>query len=117
MNTEHLKNFEKKTSLNIRKTFQCNDFHNIFEQVTVTNKTENLLSNMELLINKNMYDIAIPIWVMKDSSTFQCKIFVREYHVYMNIWEPLVGKCLETKKETTNEMNKTAVVVIRIQFL
>ena len=117
MNTEHSKNFEKKTSLNIRKAFQCSDFHNIFEQATVTNKVENHLSNMELLINKNMYDVAIPLWVMKDSSTFQCESFVREYHVYMNIWEPLVDKCLESKKETTNEMNKTAVAVIRIQFL
>ena len=72
MNIGHSKNFEKKTSLDIRETFQCNDFHNIFEQTNGTNKAENHLSNMKLLINKNMYDVAIPIWVMKDISAFQC---------------------------------------------
>ena len=97
MNMEHSKNSEKKTSLNIRKTFKCNDFHNIFELTTETNKTENHLSNMELLISEDMYDVAIPIWVMKDSSTFQCDSFVRGYHVYMNIWEPLVGECLNQR--------------------
>ena len=61
MNIEHSKNFEKKTSLNIRKTFQCNDFHNIFEQTAETNKAENHLSNIELLINEDIYDVAIPI--------------------------------------------------------
>ena len=60
-----------------------------------------------------MYDVAIPIWVMKDSSTFQCDSFVRGYHVYMNIWEPLLSECLKSRKEPTNEMDKTAVVVIR----
>ena len=39
MNIEHSKNFGKKT--NIRKTFHRNDFHNIFELATGTNKTEN----------------------------------------------------------------------------
>ena len=108
------KKFLKKTLLNIRKTFQCNDFHNIFELTTGTNKTENHLSNMELVINEDMYDVAIPVWVMKDSSTFQCDSFVRGYHVYMNVWEPLVGECLKRKKEPTNKMDKTAVAVIRI---
>ena len=61
-----------------------------------------------------MYDIAIPIWVMKDSLTFQCDSFVRGYHACMNIWEPLVGKCLKNRKELTNEMGKTAVALIRI---
>ena len=47
MNIELSKNFEKNTSLNIRKTFQCNDFHNIFELTTGFNKADNHLSNME----------------------------------------------------------------------
>ena len=51
---------------------------------------------------------------MKDSSTFQCDSFVRGCHVYMNIWEPLFGECLKSRKEPTNEMDKTAVAVIRI---
>ena len=61
-----------------------------------------------------MYDVAIPVWVMEDSSTFQCDSFVRGYHVYVNIWEPLVGECLKSRKEPTNEMDKTAVAVICI---
>ena len=52
----------------MRKTFQCNDFHNIFELTTGTSKAENHVSNMELLINEDMYDVAIPIWVMKPFS-------------------------------------------------
>ena len=73
MTIEHSKNFKKKktpSSLNIQKTFQCNDFHNIFEPRTGTNRVENHLSNMELLINEDMYDVAIPIWVLKDSLIF-----------------------------------------------
>ena len=54
MNIEHSKNSEKITRLNIRKTFQCNDFHNIFDLTTGTNKAENHLSNMKLLINEYM---------------------------------------------------------------
>ena len=51
---------------------------------------------------------------MKDSSTFQCDSFVRGYHVYMNIWEPLVGECLKSRKEPTKQMGKTTVAVIHI---
>ena len=69
MNIERSKNFKKKTSLNIRKTFQCNDFHNIFELTTGTNKAENHLSKKQLQFNEDMY-VAIPIWVMKDSLIF-----------------------------------------------
>ena len=32
----------------------------------------------------------------------------------MNIWEPLVGECLKSRKVPSNEMDKTAVAVIRI---
>ena len=102
--------------MNFRKTYQCNDFRNIFELTTGTNKTENHLWNLELLISEDMYDVAMPIWVMKDSSTFQCDSFVRGYHVYISIWEPLVGECLKSRKESSNEMDKTAVALIRINF-
>ena len=84
MNIEHSKNFEKKNLLNIQITFQSNDFYNIFELTTGTNKVENRLSNMEFLIHEDMYDLAIPIWVMKDSSIFQCDSFARGHYVYMD---------------------------------
>ena len=51
---------------------------------------------------------------MKDSSPFQCDSFVRGYHVYINIWETLVGECLKSRKEPTNELDKTAVAMTRI---
>ena len=63
INIEHSKNLKKKkkkTSLNI-KPFQSDDFHNIFELTFGTSKAGHHLSNMELLINENMYDVAISI--------------------------------------------------------
>ena len=87
-------------------------FLNIF--TTRTSKAKNYLSKMELLINEDMYDVNIPIWIMKESSTFQCDSFIRGYHVYINIWQPLVSKCLKSRKELTNKMDKAAVAVIRI---
>ena len=33
--------------------------------------------------------------------------------VYMKIWEAVVGESLKCRKESTNEMDKTAVAVIR----
>ena len=33
----------------------------------------------------------------------------------MNIWEPLAGDCLKSRKEPRSEMNKTAVAVICIR--
>ena len=51
---------------------------------------------------------------MNDSSPFQCDSFVRGYHVYINIWETLVGECLKSRKEPTNELDKTAVAMTRI---
>ena len=35
------------------------------------------------------------------------------YHVYMIIWKPLIGECLQCVKEPTNEVNKNAVAVVR----
>ena len=61
MNIEHLKNFEEKTPLNTRKTFQCNDFHNIFKLTTKANEADNHLSNMKLLTNEDMCNVAILI--------------------------------------------------------
>ena len=85
-------------------------FLNIF--TTRTSKAKNHLSKMELLINEDMYDVNIPIWIMKESSPFQC--FIRRYHVYINIWLPLVSKCLKSRNEPANKMDKAAVAVIRI---
>ena len=34
-------------------------------------------------------------------------------HVYMIIWKPLVGKCLQYLKELTNKVDKNSVAVAR----
>ena len=68
---------------------------------------------MKLLINKDIYDVVLPIWIMEDSSTFQCESLVRGYHVYISIWDPLVSDCLKSRKYPTSRMSKTAAAVIR----
>ena len=68
---------------------------------------------MKFLINKDIYDVVLPIWIMEDSSTLQCESLVRGYHVYINIWDPLVSDCLKSRKQPTNGMSKTAAAVIR----
>ena len=54
---------------------------------------------------------------MNDGSAFQFDSYVRGYHAYMNIWEPLLGECLKCVKEPTNEVDKYAVAGVRINFL
>ena len=54
---------------------------------------------------------------MNNGSAFQFDTYVRGYHAYMNIWGPLLGKCLKCVKEPTNEVDKHAVAVVRINSL
>ena len=54
---------------------------------------------------------------MNDGSAFQFDSYVRGYHAYMNIWEPLLGECLKCVKEPTNEFDKHAVAVVCIDSL
>ena len=37
---------------------------------------------------------------------------MRGYHVYMIIWKPLVGECLQCLKEPTNEVDKNVVALV-----
>ena len=39
--------------------------------------------------------------------------YIIGYHIYMIIWKPLVGKCLQCVKEQTNEVDKNVVAVVR----
>lgn len=73
---------------------------------------ECFFSNRELLITEDMYDMVILLWIMNDSSTFQCDSCVRGYYVYIEIWKPLVGECLKCVKESTNKVDKNAVAVV-----
>ena len=51
---------------------------------------------------------------MNDGSAFQFDSYYKGYHAYMNIWEPLLGERLKCVKEPTNEVDKHAVAVVRI---
>ena len=68
---------------------------------------------MDLLITKEMYNMAIPICTMNNDSVFQCDSYIRGYHIYINIWEPLLSECLKCMKEPTNAVDKNAVAVVR----
>ena len=57
------------------------------------------------------------ICIMNDGSAFQFDSYVRGYHAYMNIWELLLGDCLKCVKEPTNQVDKHAVAVVRINYL
>ena len=41
---------------------------------------------------------------------------MRGYHVYMIIWKPLVGECLQSVKEPTSQVDKNGVAMVRINF-
>ena len=67
---------------------------------------------MELLISKVMYEIPIPLLIRNDSLSFNKENLIRGYHVYMAVWNPLLGKRLFGKKEPSKEVDKNAVAVI-----
>ena len=43
--------------------------------------------------------------------------FARGYHMYMDIWNPLIGMILRCKRESTNEMDKHAITTMRSNSL
>ena len=47
---------------------------------------------MKLLITEEMYDIAIPLIMDRDSTKLEHESFARGYHAYINIWSPLIGE-------------------------
>ena len=58
---------------------------------------------MELIINEDLCDVAIPVWVMKINQHSCVTVLLED--IYMNIWDPLVGKCLFEKQERANLRN------------
>ena len=69
---------------------------------------------MELLIIEDMYEILIPLLIRNESFSFNYENVIRGYHVYTNIWSPLLGECLSGKKEPSNGVYKNAVAVMRL---
>ena len=54
---------------------------------------------------------------MNDGLAFQFDSYIRGYHAYINIWEPLHGECLKCVKEPANKVDKHAVNVVCINVL
>ena len=50
---------------------------------------------------------------MNDGSAFHFDSYARGYHAYINMWEALLSECLKCVKESTNEVDKDAVAVVR----
>ena len=59
-----------------------------------------------------MYEMEIPIIVDKDLVTYVYDSFARGFHVYMDVWNPVIGEILKCKREPTNEVDKHAVAII-----
>ena len=59
-----------------------------------------------------MYEMEIPILIGKDLVTCECDSFARGVHVYMDIWNPVIGKILKCKRQPTNEVDKHAVAIM-----
>ena len=53
-----------------------------------------------------MYEIEIPIIIEKNLVAYEYGFFTRGYHVYMDIWNSLIGEILKCKREPTNEVDK-----------
>ena len=59
-----------------------------------------------------MYEMEIPIIIDKDLVTYEYDPFARDFHVYMDIWNPVIGEILKCKREPTNEVDKHAVEIM-----
>ena len=64
------------------------------------------------MITEEIYEIEIPIIIDKDLVTYECDTFARGFHVYMDIWNPVIGEILKCKCESTNEVDKHAVAIM-----
>ena len=59
-----------------------------------------------------MYEMEIPIIIDKDLVTYEYDSSARGFHVYMDIWNPVIGDILKCKREPTNEVDKHAVAIM-----
>ena len=57
-----------------------------------------------------MDEVEIPIIIENDLATYEYDSFARDYHKYMDIWNPEIGEILHCKREPTNEVDKHPVV-------
>ena len=83
-------------------------------QKTVFNADNIKLSNV---ITEEIYEIEISIIIKKNLATNGYDSFARDYHAYIDIWNPLIREILKCKREPTNEVDKHAVAIIRLNSL
>ena len=57
-----------------------------------------------------MYEIEITRIIEKNFATYEYDSFARGYDTY---WNPLIGEILKCEGETTNEVDKHAVAIMR----
>ena len=63
------------------------------------------------MITEEMYEMEIPIIIDKNLVTYEYDSFATGFHVYMDIWNPVIGEILKYKREPTNEADKHAVAM------
>ena len=54
----------------------------------------------------------IPIIIDNNLATYEYGSFARGFHVYMDIWNPVIGEILKCKRKPTNEVDKHAVAIM-----
>ena len=54
----------------------------------------------------------IPIIIDKDLVTYEYDSFARGFHVYMDIWNPVIGEILKCKREPTKDIDKHTVAIM-----
>ena len=69
------------------------------------------------LITEEMFEVDIPICIEVSWHEHQYQSFARGYHVYMDIWTPLVGEMLKCMHEPSNEVDENAIAIVRTDSL
>ena len=62
-----------------------------------------------------MYEIPIPLLIRNDSLSFNNENLIRGYHVYMEVWSPLLGKRLFATWNL-NSLENMWTVVMDLKF-
>lgn len=73
-----------------------------------------MASSREMVVKYMTENIHEPLEIILDKPNSFCfNSYVRGYHAYMNIWNPVEGESLVCKREIENPHDKYAVSIIR----
>ena len=64
------------------------------------------------MITEEMYEMEKPVIIDQDLVTYEYDSFAGGFHVYMDIWNPVIGEILKCKRGPTNEVDKHAVAIM-----